>query len=304
MHETPHKNASTRNARPVGFGRAAVRAIVSCVIAAGAILFGGGLAHSQEPGAAATEVDQAGDSNESLTAADRDFLVKVRLAGLWETPAGLMAVEKGVSPRVREIGQMIGSQHRQLDALVVQAAAELGVPLPDEPNADQTRWLEEMRAATGAQFDYIFVDRLRVAHGKVFSAVANIRAGTRNAVVRRLAQSANGFVLTHMTLLESTGLVDYTALPLPPQPLVTGNTPGIGDLSGAMTWILRAPPWLGVLLVPITVLVVMPRIMRLVERRRPGGGGRPTPARPTAARPTPVRLHTVRRLRDNPRARH
>ena len=38
-------------------------------------------------------------------------------------------------------------------------------------------------------------------------------------VVRRLAQQANQFVLTHLTLLESTGLVDYADdVPTPPDP--------------------------------------------------------------------------------------
>src|SRR5687767_10003414 len=46
-----------------------------------------------------------------LTEAERDLVIKVRLAGLWEIPAGKMAMEKGVAPRVREIGQMIASQH-------------------------------------------------------------------------------------------------------------------------------------------------------------------------------------------------
>ena len=36
-----------------------------------------------------------------LSAADRDFVVRVRLAGLWEMQAGMMAASKGADPRVR-----------------------------------------------------------------------------------------------------------------------------------------------------------------------------------------------------------
>ncbi|SDY45903.1 Predicted outer membrane protein [Micromonospora pattaloongensis] len=153
-----------------------------------------------------------------LTSADQDLLVKVRLAGLWEMPAGQMAAEKGSNKRVREIGAEIAKQHAELDRLTVVAAGKLGVPLPDEPNTDQRFWLREMTEASGPQFDTIFVDRLRAAHGKVFPAIANVRAGTRNDVVRELAQAANGFVLNHLTMLESTGLVDYEGLPRPAGP--------------------------------------------------------------------------------------
>lgn len=189
-----------------------------------------------------------------VTNADRDLLVKVRLAGLWEMPAGEMAKEKGVSQRVREIGAEIAAQHVELDRQTVEAARRLNVPIPDKPNSDQAGWLTEMRRSSGAEFDQIFVDRLRAAHGAVFPAIATVRSGTRNDVVRELAQSANDFVLNHMTLLESTGLVDYGSLPLPqgggapvvPQPgsaLFAGSeaSPGISAVTGmspVVIWII------------------------------------------------------------------
>jgi predicted outer membrane protein len=192
--------------------------------------------------------------------ADVDLVVKVRLAGLWEQPAGQMAVKKGASPRVREIGKMIAEQHAVLDELDRNAAAKLGIAVPDEPNADQKFWLKEMEEAEGAEFDAVFVDRLRAAHGKVFSAIADVRAGTRNDVVRELAQQSNQFVATHLTLLESTSLVDWQHLPLPPEP-PDGPVPAAGyiksGVSPTVIWLV-----LGAALVAGTITtlrVVRPR---------------------------------------------
>ena len=76
-----------------------------------------------------------------------------------------------------------------------------------------------MQRAAGSAFDHVFVLRLRAAHGLIFPAIAAIRSGTHNDVVRRLAQEANQFVMTHLTLLEGTGLVDYGHdVPIPPDP--------------------------------------------------------------------------------------
>jgi putative membrane protein len=153
-----------------------------------------------------------------VTAADRDFVTKVRLAGLWEIPAGDMAQQRSPDARVQEIGRTISGQHKALDELTRAAAKKLQIDLPDKPNSDQQKWLGEMRDATGADFDQIYIDRLRAAHGKIFPAIAAIRSGTRNDTVRLLAQQANQFVMTHMTLLESSGIVDFQGLPTVPPP--------------------------------------------------------------------------------------
>lgn len=152
------------------------------------------------------------------TPADVDFVTRVRLAGLWEIPAGEMAEQKSDDPRIKEIGRAIAGQHEVLDQLTRTAAKKLKITLPDEPNKDQQGWLNEMKAADGKQFDQIYIDRLRAAHGKIFPAIATIRASTRNDTVRKLAQQANQFVATHMTLLESSGIVDFQALPTAPNP--------------------------------------------------------------------------------------
>jgi predicted outer membrane protein len=161
-----------------------------------------------------------------MTAADRDFVIKVRLAGLWEIAAGNMAQQKSQNPHIIAIGKAIAAQHVVLDQLDRDAAKKLGMKLPNQPTGDQQWWLHEMRTATSSvQFDQIFVDRLRSAHGKIFPAIAIIRASTRNDAVRKLAQQANQFVMTHMTLLESSGIVDYGSLPTAPPPGPAGKGP-------------------------------------------------------------------------------
>ena len=190
---------------PVGAAEASSSAPRTSVIAGPSVLTGGVTLQTEEP---------------ALTATDIDLVVKVRLAGLWEIPAGKMAMTKGVAPRVRQIGQMIASQHVRLDALDRAAAKEVGVAIPDQPTAEQRRWLDEMTDAKGTDFDDIFVQRLRAAHGKIFPAIGVVRATTENDTVRKLAQSANAFVMTHLTLLESTGLVRYDELPKAAAPAV------------------------------------------------------------------------------------
>ncbi|MFV2099924.1 DUF4142 domain-containing protein [Micromonospora sp. LOL_024] len=155
----------------------------------------------------------AAPAGQQLNAADQALLDGVRLAGLWEMPAGLMAAEKGQSRVVREIGAELARQHEELDRITVDAANELGAIIPNAPTAEQQGWLTEMKDAQGARFDQIFVTRLRVAHGKIFPVIGAVRSSTRNPVIRDLANSANTFVGNHLTMLESTGLVRWAELP-------------------------------------------------------------------------------------------
>lgn len=163
-----------------------------------------------------------------LSAADLTLINGVRLAGLWEMPAGQMAATRGSRPAVRQIGAMIAQEHVKLDQAVVSAANQLGVQLPTQATSQQQAWLAEMQGASSdQQFDQIFVTRLRAAHGQIFPIIAAVRAGTRNDVVRQLADVANGVVLHHLEMLESTGLVRYGELPpaaLPQQDLAAGGS--------------------------------------------------------------------------------
>jgi putative membrane protein len=154
-----------------------------------------------------------------LNASDRDLIIKVRQAGLWEIPAGQEAQSRAGSDRVREVGNMIMNEHVELDKATIQIADQLGVNLPNQPNQDQVNWLNEMNAApTPQQWDFVFANRLRIAHGAIFVGIANVRAGTRNSLVRQFSEVANQAVLRHQTYLESTGVVDHFGIPEAPDP--------------------------------------------------------------------------------------
>jgi putative membrane protein len=210
---------------------------------------------------------QLDTQDQPLSAADRDLVARVKLAGLWEIPAGQMAQTKGVEPRVRQVGQMIAAQHVQLNIAVDKVAKQLGITLPTKPTAEQQSWLDEMRDASGPAFDQIFVQRLRAAHGKIFAIIAVVRASTRNDIVRNLAQVGNGIVMNHLTYLESTGLVQYDNLPktLAPSTGVVGSAVGrshLGGISVPLIWLILA----------IALIAGMISVAKVVRPRSFGGG--------------------------------
>ncbi|GGQ22190.1 DUF4142 domain-containing protein [Streptomyces mutabilis] len=144
-----------------------------------------------------------------LTEADRDFVVKVRAAGLWEHPLGLMAMERGTTPEMKEVGEHLVVGHARLDATCRRIAPELGIALPNLASPQQQQFVSTVDGTTGRQFDTTAVNIMRITHGQIFPAIADIRANTKNSLVRQLADQANDTVLDHITVLEKTGLVNF-----------------------------------------------------------------------------------------------
>jgi predicted outer membrane protein len=148
----------------------------------------------------------------ALSELDRGFVTRVRLAGLWEVPAGQQAEEKGTTEAVRTAGRHLVEGHTFLDRRVRDVAGKLGLPLPEAPTAQQKQWLGTLDAARGEDYDRKFAGIPRLADGQIYALAAEVRASTRNSLVRDLADDVSTTVLDHLEALEATGFVDFDAL--------------------------------------------------------------------------------------------
>ncbi|MEV6317903.1 DUF4142 domain-containing protein [Streptomyces sp. NPDC051776] len=144
-----------------------------------------------------------------LTEADRDFVVKVRSAGLWEHPLGRLAMQRGTTKAMKEAGEHLVAGHTLLDASCRRIASELNITLPNQPTPQQQQFVATVQSKRGTEFDTTAVSIMRVTHGQIFPAVAKARASTENSLVRQLADQANEVVLDHITSLEKTGMVNF-----------------------------------------------------------------------------------------------
>jgi predicted outer membrane protein len=163
---------------------------------------------------------------------------RVKQAGLWEKPAGEKGKAKRADqPKIQEACKHLIEGHTLLDNVVNRAGVLLGVTLPTEATEEQKGWLAEMDAANGDEFDAVFANRLRAAHGKVYTYAAQIRAGTKNELIRILSTQAMITVFDHIKVIEDTGKVDFAGLespqPLPPPTAATGTPEPTGDNSNA-----------------------------------------------------------------------
>ncbi|MEU7479640.1 DUF4142 domain-containing protein [Lentzea sp. NPDC042327] len=216
---------------------------------------GGAVTASAQPADTGGTVQAEGGP---LTANDRDLLVKVRQAGLWEMPMGELAQTKAQNPRVKVVGKQLMLDHMKLDEAVKKLSAQLNVPIPDLPSAAQQSWMDELNGLEGAAFDQAFADRLRAAHGSVFAFVAKVRIQTRNDLIRPFAQVGIDVVMKHMTLLESTGLAGDAAFaePVPAGGIINAT---LASGEGPNMWVILTVTAAGVVLTILLLRVLRPR---------------------------------------------
>ncbi|QUQ68449.1 DUF4142 domain-containing protein [Kutzneria sp. CA-103260] len=187
---------------------ATVLAMMSPIMAA--------VAHAAAPG------DQGA---QSVSQSDQDVLTTVMQSGMWEIAAGGMARNQASAAAVRTVAATLVTDDTALNQQAAQAAEQLGVQLPGQPDNDQQGWLAQLHDEAGATFDHDYVNLVRQASGKVFTAVAAARAGTKNDLIKQFAQGAVNTVMKHMTVLEGTKLVDSSALSDPALPQTTDQNP-------------------------------------------------------------------------------
>lgn len=144
-----------------------------------------------------------------LTEADRDFVVKIRAAGLWEYSVGEMALQKGTARGVKTAGEHLIDGHATLDAACRAVASELEITLPNQPSPQQQSFVAQLTVDSGKQFDTDMATILRAMQGQLLPTIASVRTTTKNSLVRALADRANDIVLDHVVVLEKTGVVDF-----------------------------------------------------------------------------------------------
>jgi putative membrane protein len=157
----------------------------------------------------AIQSGQTAERGQAVTVDTRDleFLKTIRFANLWEIPMSRLALQRGTTKEVKDAATTMLADHTKLNSIVQGLADKFGMTLPNQPKSSQQMWMAEISGKQGQDFDRSFVNRFRGAHGSIFQAIAEERAGTRNQTMLDFATQANAIVLTHMTLLEKTGYV-------------------------------------------------------------------------------------------------
>lgn len=177
--------------------------------------------HGSGPASTSASVEAAGSQTLTptlwgpLSEADMKLMTIVRQTSIREITTSQWAMQRSSNAKVKQAAQTIVTQHVDLQGRDLDVAGKLGLKLPDQPSADMQVGIDRMRNETGTTFDEDYVNTLRQAHADALVLSAKVRANTQNSLVRTFAGVAHDYIQTHVEMLDATGDVDYSKLPVP-----------------------------------------------------------------------------------------
>ncbi|GIE95417.1 DUF4142 domain-containing protein [Paractinoplanes rishiriensis] len=144
-----------------------------------------------------------------VSATDRDFVAQAHNTATFAVAASELAETSGAGTQIQTIGRKVLEQDRQLADRVRTAATRLQIVLPTPTGTD----LATLETSSGEDFAAAYIDRLRTSDGSLLELAVTVRVHTRNDVIRDLAHRTASTMMAQLPLLESSGMVDFMALP-------------------------------------------------------------------------------------------
>ena len=139
-----------------------------------------------------------------MPANETEFVTTTAKKGMAEVKAAQLGVEKAEDPKVKELAQMLVTDHTAANAQLKTVAGELSIELSDDRDEKTQQKYKELSALSGKEFDQAFLAHMHKCHNK---SIAFMEAG------RKVSKSDGVIAFIEKTL-----------------PVIKGHTKMIGEL--------------------------------------------------------------------------
>lgn len=95
---------------------------------------------------------------------DADFAMEAASGGMMEVELGKLAQVNASSQSVKDFGQTMIKDHSAANEELKSTAASKNITLPDVPNADMQKKIDDLRNKSGKDFDDAYIDLMVKDH--------------------------------------------------------------------------------------------------------------------------------------------
>ena len=144
--------------------------------------------------------DQTGNVAVAMPTGAAGFANAVAAADLYEIESAKFAAAKATSAEVKEFAKHVRADHEKSTADLKAAAARADPPVTVTPalDAEKQAMLDQLRAASGKDFDRRFIDQQTNAHQKALLLLQNYASGGDSQPLKDFASNSVKVVQGHL----------------------------------------------------------------------------------------------------------
>lgn len=135
----------------------------------------------------------------------KPYVTAAAKSDMYEIESSKLALQKSQNPAVKRFAQMMIDHHQKTTAATMAAARKAGMTPPPPPPMDPrtTASMNELKSASGANFDRMYLGQQVPAHQAALDLHKSYAANGDQAALRASAKAAVPIVQQHLTAAQA-----------------------------------------------------------------------------------------------------
>lgn len=134
------------------------------------------------------------------------FAAAAAATDLYEIESATLAADKSTAAEIKEVAGHIKADHQRSAADLKALASKNSITVEPALDAEKQRMLDELKAASGADFDRLFLEQQKTAHQKALALLQGYSSGGGNAAFKAFAAKGAPIVKGHLDHLNTIEL--------------------------------------------------------------------------------------------------
>jgi putative membrane protein len=148
---------------------------------------------------AANDVLGANATNAAMPTDASGFANAVAGADLYEIQAAEVAADKASNADVKSLARQIRTDHEKSSSELKSAAGTANISVAPKLDAEKQAMLDQLKtAASGADFDKLYVEQQKTAHQKALDLLQGYSSGGDNEALKAFATKTSTAVKSHL----------------------------------------------------------------------------------------------------------
>lgn len=140
----------------------------------------------------------------SLSAEDKEFMTKAAIGGMAEVAGGQMASSKATDAGVKAFGSRMVTDHGKANDELKTLAAQKGMALPTDVDAEHKDMADKMSKKSGKDFDKAYMDDMVKDHEKVVAAFQKASQNAADPDLKAWATKTLPTLQDHLKMAKET----------------------------------------------------------------------------------------------------